>query len=965
MASLDAGSVVFTPNADFAGTASFEYTVTAGIATDVGLVTITVQPVNDAPVNSVPSAVQISFVQTAKVFSSARNNPITISDDARTNPVQVTLAATNGTITLGGTAGLNFATGDGDADPTTTFTGTTAEINTAMNGMSVTPIDFGTTLTITTNDQGNTGSGGALSDSDTVSFTVRVGPFTQTSSGVAHTCGLSPEGAVFCWGDDANGQLGNGPGGSSQIPARVLGVGGTGFLQNITQVSVGSSHSCAIESDGNAFCWGGDASGQLGNGGASAGSQTPVQVLRGTQAGTSSFLQNLTQISAGLAHSCAVISDGSAFCWGDDSFGQLGNGTENESQAPVQVSGVGGAGVLQNVTQISTGDAHGCAVTSDGSAFCWGDDTFGQLGNGAGNESQTPTRVLGVGGAGFLQNITQISAGNAHGCAVMSDGSAFCWGADGSGQLGNGAAGNSQIPTRVLGVGGTGFLQNITQISVGNAHSCAVASDGNALCWGADGSGRLGNGGGSVNSQTPASVLGAGGVGFLQNVTQISTGSAHSCAVGGDGNAFCWGSDGDGQLGTGGVSANSQAPAQVPTPGQSATHVLFAQVSTGGLHSCGVTAEGAVFCWGAAGGGRLGSGAAAGGPTPTQVLGVGGTGFLRNVAHVSAGKAHTCAVTNNGRVLCWGSDQFGQLGNGGASASSSTPVQVAGVGGAGFLQNAIQISAGDSHNCAVTSAGSAFCWGLGSGGALGNGAGVDSQAPAQVLGVGGAGFLQNVTQVSAGIAHGCAITSAGSAFCWGSNLSGEGGNGVGPSFNNVPVQVLGVGGVGFLSNVTQISAGDFYSCSVVSSGSAFCWGDDASGQLGNGGTGVLSLTPTQVLGVNGSGLLQNVTHISAGDAITNDRHSCARTSSGRPLCWGSDSDGQLGNPLQFGDRQAPILVLTGTPNTTSISVGGLHSCFTTSTGAAFCWGDNEFGQLGNPTLGESQFPAEVSAPPLL
>lgn len=955
--------VVFVPDADFFGAASFEYVVSDGVTTAVGLVNVTVAGVNDAPVNAVPAADQVTSVQVAKVFSSASTSTISIADiDAGTAPVRVRLAVTDGTVTLGATTGLTFTAGDGTADATTTFTGTLADINAALDGTSVTPaVDFtgAMELTVTTNDLGNTGSGGARADVDVVSITVRAGTLAQISAGFGHTCGRSSEGLAFCWGDDSSGELGNGAGSHGQAPTPVVGVGGTGLLQNVTQISVGSNHTCAVTSGGEAFCWGSDGSGQLGNG-AGGSSHTPTRVVG---PGGTGVLQHVVQISAGNFFSCAVTSDGDAFCWGSGALGSAG-GT---SQTPTPVVGVGGAGVLAEVTQITAGTFHACAVTSAGGAFCWGNDGTGQLGNGAGAASDTPIQVVGEGGTGVLENVRQIDAYD-HTCAVTGDGSAFCWGFGGLDQLGNGSTADRDTPTRVRGNGGIGFLSNVTQIDAGHFHTCARASVGSstgvAFCWGGDDYGGLGTSGSFGNSPIyPARVTDPGGVWPLENVSQISAGFGHTCGLTGSGEAYCWGWDEFGTLGDGGTSVNQENAIPVLTPNVSVATVLFTRISAGGQHSCGVVDGGAAYCWGSDGSGRLGNGAGAStSQVPVPVVGTGGAGFLADVTQVDAADSHTCAVTSAGDAYCWGDDAFGQVGNGAAS-SSQTPVQVLGVGGTGVLADVAGIDAGLFHTCAATRDGSAFCWGVDSAGQLGNGAGGASETPTQVVGVGGAGVLANVTQIGVGDSHSCAVTSDGSVFCWGSDGSGQLGNGAGGS-SQTPIRVVGVGGTGFLEHVSRIAVGPGYSCAGTGSGSVYCWGSDAAGQLGNGGASANSQTPVQVIGgAQGGATLANVTQLSG-----RRNHACATTSGGNVFCWGSDTDGQLGNGGASASTQDPVLVLgvdaAGVLSAvTQISAGDNHSCAVSSAGSAFCWGRDANGQLGDGGVSTStQAPTEVSAP---
>ena len=341
------------------------------------------------------------------------------------------------------------------------------------------------------------------------------------SAGNSNTCAVVG-GAVLCWGSDPNRIT------SVQSTDLTTGVG-------VTQIAVGSSHICAVVNGGvrgGAFCWGRGSFGQLGNG-ANSDTNAPAQVIDGM--GTE--ISGVTKISTGLDHSCAVVGGG-AFCWGRGSFGRLGNRSNSNASTPQQVNGL-----TSEVTQISVGGSHSCAVARGG-AWCWGRGVSGQLGNDSTPTSaNAPVQVRIVTNPGLpaigmnpavertlmpLSGVTEISAGGLHTCAVV-DGKALCWGnGRRAGQLGTGRRVGSSTAVQVIGL-----TANVTKISAGLYHTCAVM-DGGAWCWGYGGHNRLGNGG--LGSLNPQPVIGA-----TSGVTQISAGREHTCAVV-NGRAKCWGS---------------------------------------------------------------------------------------------------------------------------------------------------------------------------------------------------------------------------------------------------------------------------------------------------------------------------------------------------------------------------------------------------------------------------------------
>ena len=376
-----------------------------------------------------------------------------------------------------------------------------------------------------------------------------VGPTgpTAIAAGNEHTCALTTAGAVYCWGKDEQGELGNNSTTQSNVPVQVVGVGGTGVLSGVTALAAGGyagSHTCALITAGAVDCWGSNSSGQLGNN-STTDSHVPVRVVGVEGTG---FLSGVIAVAGGNEQTCAVTTTGAAYCWGGI-HGDLGNNSTWSSNVPVQVVGVGGTGVLSGVTAIAAGAEHTCAATTDGAVYCWGGNGYGDLGNNSTAESNVPVQVVGVGGTGLLSDVTAIAAGFMRTCALTTDGAVYCWGGNANGQLGNNSTAESNVPVQVVGVGGTGLLSGVTAIAAGANHTCALTTDGAVDCWGNIPSGLLLKNSTSPQGSIPVPVAGVGGTGLLSGVTAITAGGSHTCALTTAGAIYCWGNNVDGQLG--------------------------------------------------------------------------------------------------------------------------------------------------------------------------------------------------------------------------------------------------------------------------------------------------------------------------------------------------------------------------------------------------------------------------------
>ena len=364
------------------------------------------------------------------------------------------------------------------------------------------------------------------------------------------------------------------------------------------------------------------------------------------------------QVSAGSVHTCGVTSDNRLFCWGDNSGGQLGDGTMTNRFAPVPVSGA------LRFRQVSAGYRSTCAVTTDNRAYCWGENERGQLGDGTLDPHLTPTAVTG----GRLFRTVQITWDDT--CGVTASGDrAFCWGDNGAGQLGIGnntgpevlvTSDGSRFPLSTKPVAVAGGL-TFRHVSPGFGHACGVTTDDRVFCWGSNRYGQVGDGTAGWFRFKPKLIAGN------RQYRQVDAGADWTCAVTTGNRAFCWGQGQFGVLGNG-----TQSSSRYPKPVSGG--LSFQRVSAGsGFHTCGETTTNRAYCWGSNGIGQLGDGTRTDRLTPVAV--VGGLSF----SQVSAGATHSCGHTPQGRAYCWGANLDGQLGTGSTDiVVSPKPVPVAG-----------------------------------------------------------------------------------------------------------------------------------------------------------------------------------------------------------------------------------------------------------------------------------------------
>lgn len=659
------------------------------------------------------------------------------------------------------------------------------------------------------------------------------------AAGDAHTCVITAERGVRCWGLNDAGQSGE----ASFRYQRGAPGAVDGLERPVLALALGGSHSCALLEGGEVRCWGGDESGQLGDGGNAA--------RRATAAPVSGLDAPAVSLAAGYSHTCAALANGTVRCWGENGEGQLGDGTREDRSQPVAVLGlpaggiralaagvtsscaIAGAGAALHcwgaqypllgfgedsptaraypgleagLVALGAGDYHYCALTSGGQLKCFGENIFGQFGNGeigAGSDVETA--------AGLLDGVTQVDAGRQHTCARARDGALQCWGDNRFGQLAQDITSERLVPTQV-----SGLDSGVLAVGVGAYHACALGMNGQVKCWGVNTAQQLGNGGSGL-SRVPVDVVDLG-----PGVRALAVGGNSACAITAERRVKCWGANFSNQLGIGGPPDTS-----TPRPVLGLGEVDVLSIGVGREHACALMSGGLVKCWGDNAYGQLGDGTRIQRATAVDVA-----GLPPGIRAIAAGYLHTCAITAGSGLKCWGINENGQLGDG-SNTDRLTPVDVVGLG-----SGVVAVAPGGLHTCAVVSGGGVKCWGANYFGLLlGDGSSVDRALPADVP-----ALRQGVVEVSAALFGTCVRFARGAMQCWGTNDGGPVGDNSTVS-RPTPVDVAGL-----TRGVTAMGSGygfGGHTCAVVS-GAAKCWGENTVGQVGDGSTHGVP-TPQRVL----------------------------------------------------------------------------------------------------------------------
>ncbi len=720
-------------------------------------------------------------------------------------------------------------------------------------------------------------------------------PAVELSMGNSHSCLLTEAGEVYCWGNNASGQLGL----DTQLPTSTPSLV---HIANISQLDVGGEHSCAREASGHVWCWGRNSSSQLGNR-TSTMSTRPVLVTG---------IDSAVDISAGQFHSCAVLADESVVCWGSNSNSQLGGGSAASgirSDIPVTVVASPSAQPLSGARIVVAGLDHSCAATDD-AVYCWGLNVRGELGDGTTSIRAFPVQVSGL---PRDSKVEELSAGDGFTCARTRAEELYCWGTNLRGQLGSETTMTSvPMATKVA-------FSGVTAISSMKSHSCAIVS-GEVQCWGGNTNGQLGDNS-LEDKELPSSVL--------SDALLVAAGGQHSCGITSTGSLMCWGSGRSGQLASGDVVHASEPVAVLLPEDSPAEHIV-----SGTDHSCAVQA-GKVYCWGHNSAMQLGlSNLSDAVSTPEQLLTI-DDAALSGVARLIARRDATCSTAdanggdNGGMTYCWGAHPS-LLGT-----VSPTPVVPLPTRLSGDVQS---VFVGENRMFTQKSTQTTVrCWGTnGNGECAVSGSTTSSDEPSTSTQF---SELGPIDQVILGRSHSCALIDT-DVYCVGRNTNAALGDLASSTTAGMTTTLVPLSG----GAIQIVSLGSFSTCALLSDKTVECWGLNTSGQLGDG-----TLSSGSPRKANIDQVESLVGGVESGCAIRSDRS---------VWCWGQSTLDLFKTGVAT-SALAPVLVTPGPAK--EIALGRSHLCTINSDDdRVYCIGDNLDGKLGNGrNLGNVLTPAET------
>lgn len=726
-----------------------------------------------------------------------------------------------------------------------------------------------------------------------------------------HTLALGRDGSVWSWGYNGDGELGDGTTIDNMTPTIL------NDISSVAYITAGNGYSIALKEDGTALAWGKNTLGQLGNNILDSKSTIPMQVFNPL----TERIHDITacSLSASESHTLFVSKDGTVLAWGDNTSGELGNGTFTGSLAPVKVNN------LTDVIAVSAGYGFSVALKNDGTVWTWGGGSSGRLGNGNENDQPVPTQIDGIdnivaisAGRNFtlalrkdgtiwawgmndyigdgvykacktepvlvrgLLGVKAIAAGFTHSLALKEDNTVWSWGCNAFGELGDGTKSDKSYPGLV------GVLSNVGIIRASEHSSMAIKNDGTVWAWGDNTYGQLGNGT-KTGKDVPEKITG------LENIKDISLGKANTISIKSDGTLNIWGNNNYGQI-CDGTTIERLSPVQLDSI------IDIAYIASGGYQIIAFKKDGTLWTWGDSTYGRDYNLSRIY-EFPTKL------NNISDVKEVSIADKYYMALKNDGTVWAWGDNSSGQLGNG-TTDSITKPIMIQG------LSDVKSIASCEKTSLAVKNDGTVWAWGDNTYGLFGNGTFVNSNVPLKI------DNFSAVKSISVGDDHVLAVKDDGTVWAWGANSMGQLGDGTEAS-KSIPIKVPG------LIDISDVISEGLNSFAIKNDGALFGWGYSISFAQENGQH---VTSPVRVSG------LSNVKDMVLYERLNNaDKNAYIYTVNKDGTVWKSI--------LNLCAADNSIEQLSGLSDFKSITSTGLIK----NDNTLYCWGDNMYGQLGDGT----------------
>jgi alpha-tubulin suppressor-like RCC1 family protein len=652
--------------------------------------------------------------------------------------------------------------------------------------------------------------------------------------------------------------------------------------ESVYSTIIDATESCALRQDGKLFCWGLNEHGQVGDG-TIVSKTVPVQIDSGTL---------YSKISSSGANRCGITSGGVLKCWGYNIVGQVGDNSTTDRSVPTLID----SGTLY--ASVSVANEHACGITTSGVLKCWGYNYLGRIGDGTTVNKLVPT-IIDSG-----TTYSQVKAGPHSTCGITSINQVKCWGSNSYGQVGNGTTSTAQASPVLIDSSTT-----YSQIVLGAEHTCGITTSGVLKCWGKNSLGQVGD---NTTSDKLVPTIIDPGISY----SKIQLGYGRTCGISSAGIFKCWGNN---TYSRNGYDPLTFVNGNIPNTIDSGT--TYTNLSLSIYHTCGITSDSSLKCWGSNSNGQLGRGVIEGESGIPTIVDTGTT-----YSKVLADRYHTCGITTQGYLKCWGRPETNSSYAANETIEFPAPVPIA------PELKFSKISLRYYRSCGISDGGKLYCWGSQQS-AIGDGSNLDRLTPVEI------DKDTYYSNISIGEWHTCGITAGGDLKCWGSNWSGQ--LGIGTVDEGKVFPTIIDSGTKYIS----VGTGSDHTCGVTTSGILKCWGANWNKQLGIAGGD--KSAPTEI-----------DTGVAYNSVVTGDDHNCGVTSTGVLKCWGANWNGEVGDG-STGSVATPVIVDAGTQYK-RISLSYSSTCGITNSNIFKCWGDNGSGNFGDGTTVSQLIPTAIA-----